>query len=343
VIKALLSTDISPPFCCGCGCGCGCGCDDGEYHIQRRINADGQVEISDDGGLSWELDPNGDVRNFITLFPPRDEGETDGECLAAENIAYKFKELMDTIFAQLAAGGGAAGAAPAVIAVLVTIGFPTGLGAVLALIYGLISALIGLVSAGLEGSFDTAFWADFKCYWYCVVDADGTVTQDDIDYVYERVAERWGTPNPIANKVIADMMEVLGANGITNAARMDNVVESSCETCECPACGDNYEIYNHLPGDYGTIIDIQPGWIDVAPGVGGYMTISTITPGVCCYVTGQELISGGPGELSAFKLCGTGYSAPFIPNTPIGNCCEVIEAQFTGYGVLRIFLDECPP
>lgn len=216
------------------GCGCG-GSSEGSYPVQERWNSDNQLEASYDGGATWVLAPERDSRNAVIVFPPRQAGSGDGKCLSSENATAFFKQMLETIVNQISLGGGAAGAAPAVIALLITIGFPTGLGAVLALVYGLISAVIGLVNASLEGTFDTAFYDALKCAFFCVVDEDGTLTKSDLDSVYSDMSAYLGT-NPPAQWVLQEIINAVGAKGFTNAARGDSIPTSDCSDCD--ACYD---------------------------------------------------------------------------------------------------------
>lgn len=320
--------------------GCGCG-DDGSFERQERFTADGDLEVSFDGGATWEDGSKYDARDNVIIFPPRPEGETDGQCLAAENATYFFKTMVDTILAQLAAGGGAAGAAPAVIALLITIGFPTGLGAVLALVYGLISAVIGLVTAGLEGTFDSTFYDDLRCYFFCVIDSDGTLTDADITSIYNDLVDRFGGTNPAALAVCVNILETVGSKGFTNAARGDSVPTSDCSDCECPTlCAEKYQIYQLDPA-YGEILEYGENYIIAACGASGYLTLEAIDFNDCCFVNSMEILSGVGGG-TAFEPCGAEPSPPWVAATAVGQCASIIECQFSVVGTMKIFLDECP-
>lgn len=324
----------------------GCGCsDDGEYNVLERFNSDGQLEASTDGGVTWHLAPERDARNAVILFPPRQTGSADDKCLSAENAAGFFKATMDTIFAQLAAGGGAAGAAPAVIALLITIGFPTGLGAALALVYGLISAVIGLVSAGLDGTFDTAFYDALKCSFYCVIDEDGTLTKSDLDQVFTDMSAYVGG-NVIPIAAIGDILNTVGEKGFTNAARGDSIPTSDCSDCNCiPGCANNYEI---LDGVYlGNFAGYDRFQTTINSGK-QWLFLRAVDVDNCCQMLDWRVVGTNPGIINNRVPCGNSNNPPVgaIANWNLGNCSNYLSSESvnplgTPY-TIEILFGDCP-
>lgn len=256
---------------------CVCCCDDEKLPLQYRYTPDGKLEISDDGGVTWRDGSAYDTREQVPMYPPT---LPDGsECLYAENIADKIKEIVDLLVTQANAGSDAVTAASAVIGILLAIGFPAApLAVFLILVYGLFAAVFSLVSGGLSGTFDAQFWADFKCYWYCAISPDGEVTDSTIEQVKQKVIERFTTPNPIAVQVIFDAITMLGTNGLTNAARMgDSILNGDCESCDCDPewCHEfdflttNGSFQNVSGSNYGSWVSGQ-GWVsELVSGSGG--------------------------------------------------------------------------
>ena len=221
---------------------CVCCCDDGKPKIpeQYRYTPTGRLEVSYDGGETWEDGSAFDQRNQVVVVPPPAVPPDDAKCNYAENISDKVKESVDKLVVQINGGASVVAAAPALLAVWIALGGPANpLASLMVIVYGIISAVIGLINADLTGTFDSTWWSDFKCYWYCVIAEDGTVTDANIQAVKNKVIERLSSPtNPLAIQVITSMIDGMGAKMLTNAARMgDSILSSDCSGCDC-GCAD---------------------------------------------------------------------------------------------------------
>lgn len=214
---------------------CGCGGSGESLPLQYRYTPEGKLEVSKDGGITWEDGSAYDERNQVPVYPPASPLPADSSCLYAENITDEVKKQVELIINSIENGGTVASAAAALLPLLVAIGLPAApLAAFLILVYGLISVIISLVAGGLSNSFTQAFWDEFKCMWFCVIAENGEVTESEIEQVKEKVADYFGAPNPLAIKTIQDIISMLGANALTNAARMgDSILTGDCVDCEC--------------------------------------------------------------------------------------------------------------
>lgn len=286
-----------------------CCCDEPTIPPQYRWTSDGTLQVSRDGGETWEDDPADDPRNLVTLLPG--PGLADGDkCTYAANISHEVKKQVDFILNELANGKTAADIAPAVIALAIALGLPSGgLSLFLIVVYGLISAFIALADRGLEGSFDTTFWEHYQCFWFCVISDDGEVTDAMIETVKGKVSEYFGTLNPLAAKVMNDTIGTMGAKELTNSARMNLVADADCSDCDCEEfCGGTWAIHD-FGGTVGTIVAQTETTITIRTGAPTgepktYVMISSSSG--CCHFTHIQRTAGS-GQVNLFwSGCGDG-------------------------------------
>lgn len=222
---------------------CGCGGGGNAIPMQYRYTPEGQLEVSQDGGITWEDGSAYDERNQVAVYPPPITPPTDSECLYAENVTDKVKQVVEITINNLESGGTVASAAGAILPALVALGLVAAPAAVfMILLYGIAATVISVIAEGIGNSFDSTFWGEFKCMWYCVINPDGEVTDAMIESVKQEVSAYFGVSNPLAIKTIQDTIGMLGANMLTNAARMgDSILSSDCDDCGC----DDEWCYNH--------------------------------------------------------------------------------------------------
>lgn len=292
-------------------CGCG-GVSEQPLPLQFRYDENGNLEVSKDGGETWQDGSDYDERELITLLPGLPDYIDDKPCVGAAAIANKTKELVDVISAQIGSGADAATIAAAIIPLLVPLGLVAApLAVFLTLIWGLITAMLALIDNGLEASFDTAFWNDYTCYWFCELDENVEVTQANIDSVYSQVSDRFGSGNPIATAVIGDILTALGTKMLTNAARSGVSTVFDCSGCQCGDldCGfttnltTNLERWSVSVDKFDVATFEKPIGTLIGDGVafaaGGAFTLAAYTEfEEPCYITSVTLFTLGRGSAS---------------------------------------------
>lgn len=315
---------------------CGCGCGD-SLPKQYRYDENGKLEVSLDGGQTWQDGSAYDERNLITVYPPAETLPADSQCLYAENIKDEVKKQIETILNNLETGGTVASAAAALLPLLVTIGFPAApLAAFLILVYGLISVIVSVIATGVENSFDTAFWDEFQCMWFCVIQEDGEVTDAMIEVVKQNVADYFTPANPLATKAINDTMGILGAKALTNAARLgDSILTSDCSGCDC---GEWCYEFDFTLSDQGweasTTVDANystgNGW-GVGADQGVIFIKKTFSPTAA--ITSIRVIASG---IAAAGGVGIRSPMPF-QNAPTGDSDHIFTVTYSGTEITAAF------
>lgn len=206
-------------------CGCGGGA---SIPTNQRYTEDGLLEVSYDGGVTWENGEAIDPRFNSPLFPPLDGSTEQQKC----NTAYgAVQYLQDTIYSDLTTYTSAAQLLTfiaSVLAILFTGGVATPL--IVAAVGNLFAFGLSAVDAALTG----AVWDDFGCLLYCRLEDDGTMTTENFIGLQADVN---ATFTGIVPQVLNDAVRMLGPVGLVNSGRSIRITSADCSGCECNECG----------------------------------------------------------------------------------------------------------
>lgn len=216
----------------------GCGCDgDRGQPTNQRYTEDGFLEVSYDGGETWENGNAIDPRFNSPVWTPLSGADGDTKkCAAANSIVTALKEEKAASSAVLGAAGGLAGLVIAVAGFVAGTGVGIVAGVIIALIGGVLTLIVNGGQAAFDASFDEEFWADVLCILYCNMSDDASFTPGQWSDAINDI--KGLSPYP-ANDWTQAMVKSVGAVGLTNLARSNRAGALSCEGCECvPACED---------------------------------------------------------------------------------------------------------
>lgn len=318
----------------------GCCPDDGRI---GRFGADGQWETSDDGGATWTDNPDADPRNDYIGAPPLSGTPSNAlRCAAADNVREQMKTFRDDLADLLASGTTVLAIIASIIALIGILVGLSGAGiSISVLLFGLASQLLSLTPAIVQAQLNDTVMDEFRCLVYCRMEQNGQLTYDGWVQLLADIAS---TFNDFPETFFYSIVNGMGYIGVSNAGTIGAATASDCGDCQCDnSCAEKYQIYQNNP-TYGSIVEYGDNYIICQTGDTGYLTLEAIDFNDCCYVNAIEMLSGTGGG-TAFEQCGIEPSPPWIGNTPIGQCCSIIEVQWsTGYpgGQVKIFLDECP-
>lgn len=323
------------------------GCCCGNNGALTRWNEDGELEISYDGGETWQPYPQGDPRQNVTTLPPiPGEDGAEKKCEAANSGVVYFQQIQHDQSVKRAVGANIAELAAALIGFLVAIGIIATGGALAVFL-----AAVGAVAANLSAEdFDAAFtetvWDKLLCALYCTMSPDGSFTDAQFNRAVGQVASNTtGT----AKSWLTGMMKTMGAKGLTNAVRLGLLGTRDCGSCDCPLfCPDNFDIWDRTdigyPIDrYGTILEREDNRIRVQFN-SNYITLTTNDIEQCCKVVDWTLVSGGAVYATAHNLCGEPFDGAFEHEaTVLNQCVWIFEFQALGDDrpVLDIFFGDC--
>jgi hypothetical protein len=196
-----------------------------------RINENGELEISYDGGITWVPYPQGDPRQNVTLLPPLPGADGDDKKCTAANSAVAYliqiqqdqvvKRQLNTNIAELAA---------ALIAFLVAIGIIATGGALAVFLAAIGAIAMNLSAEDFDNAFTETVWDNLLCTLFCNMGSDATFTDNQWQAVINDIeADNSGT----AESWLVGMIKAMGAKGLQNAARLGLVGTRLCTSCDC--------------------------------------------------------------------------------------------------------------
>lgn len=205
--------------------GCGGCCDDPIY----RYNADGVREVSRDGGETWTTD-TGDPRVSGTILPPPLWLDPEGgnECEGAASARASIETALNQIF-----NTGVDVGLPALIglvqAILCAFLGPAGC-AISSIVTSIALALIEVGAEILEDAMTDDVYDDFQCILFCNIAGDATFSEAAWQQVKSDIVDQFsGDPR----FVLWNVVNAIGAVGLTNAARMAIAGTGDCDDCDC--------------------------------------------------------------------------------------------------------------
>jgi len=292
---------------------CGCGCAD---ETQQRLNPDGTIEVSTDGGTTWTpLPASQDPRQNGSYLPAPPNADTDdGKCEMANSLVAALKQDQAELYGRMSLGAGAAELAALFIAFLVAVGV-IATGGALAIFGAAIGALLTSFDAtAWNALFVDELWADLLCEVKCAISDDGSISQADALAIGAQI---YASHPDRAGQFIRDVLTAWGAVGATNAARIGIDGALDCDDCDCPAgCVDPSWIV------VGTFVSMDATSITIdsafSAGYGQNMVVygSDTTGEFCCYFASLDVISGsGPSGYGYIDCDGTPHALSPILTT----------------------------
>lgn len=272
----------------------GCCPDDGRL---SRFTEDGIYQTSDDGGETWEDNPQADPRNQATQAPPLGGSGDSTRCAAADNVRDTFKAYKATVRGLLEAGTTVLAIVAGLIGALgLLLGLSVaGLG-ISVLLFGMAAALLSLTPEELDDALSDEVFDEFRCLVYCAAEDDGTFTYSAWVDLIGAVDDTFsGFPEQFFHAILAAM----GYIGLCNAATTGVATADDCDDCDCPAtCGDPALI------TIGNVIEsgIESGHryliVESEVYAGSFSDVSwqtfgnTSPPAILCFITSIETLSG---------------------------------------------------
>lgn len=263
----------------------------------QRYNEDGELEVSYDGGVTWQPAPQLDPRVSGIVAPPIMGEDGEGKRCAAAASAEEY--VKQNLIEDLTEGDTYAEVYAACIAIVAALGV-TGIGVLIA---AAAAAIFVAGVAAVEAAFTTEVWVEFRCILYCHMKNDGSFDAAGWEGVKADILSEY---TGVVSAILYNWVNSVGIVGLTNSARSGFVATADCD-CGCDdACVSEAWI------QCGTVVDVGDGWIeiqaDVAPyGSGAYAIMygSTGSPDwsdYCCMLCDIEILSGTQNG-AAYRLC----------------------------------------
>jgi len=272
---------------------------------------DGNLEVSDDGGVTYTPAPQDDIRiNPKVVFPqpPTEEG-VDEICLAADGMVNLIKEQIGD---QLTDDMGRY-----TLQQLITDWTTNVIGTsnpfqALAII--VTNQIFALIIAAVRAALTDEVYASLRCIFSARMSTDISFTPAAADDVRSDILSQI---SGVAGVFLEHLVYLLGSGGLTNLAR--SMAGSSDEAC-CPDCSaDMWSIVNYSGTNVGSILSVGSNWIIVQGsshpdfGTPWNAMIETDSDLTCCVPISVEWLTGDHVGENVF---GVDSPAPRWPGTP---------------------------
>lgn len=252
--------------------GCCCG---EQTNVQQRFNPDtGVLEVSYDGGQTWETaPPEQDPRNAILVYPDTlpDGDDPAKKCAAANSIVKLYQNQEQQEYDELAGDAQRADLVAIILGILMVLGI-LATGGLLNILSLAIAVLVANYDAATYAAFFTeTFWQDLLCACYCHVANDGSFTQEDFHRVVTDMSMKYPI-NAMPGKWIYNYLQMAGAGGLSNASQLGLDAGLSCDDCNCAPCtSSDIDPYNAATvNNVITIIDAATVETDAVFADGSY-------------------------------------------------------------------------
>ena len=298
----------------------GCCPDEGKIY---RFTEDGELEVSTDGGETWEPAPEDDPRLTATRFPPLPGTPGSAyKCTAANNAVGNLKQMADQLIDDAGLWGGLTFLIAAIQAILVFIGIFASGGLLTPLIVGLAGSLLTFGQVAFEAAMTDEVYETLCCIFYCNMNNDGTFTQEQIDTIKSEISSQL---TGVAATYLRDNVGLLGAIGMSNmAATNQSAFTFDCSGCDCvPYCesADSWfaATVNSITDNGDGTITFNVSSVDNGGGVQYVAWGDRVDPdSPCCEFLSFVPTTGFGVPGGAVQLCGSGVETGIIPTG--GNC-----------------------
>jgi len=327
-------------------------CNDGSVNLTVVLHQVNTVtfglEISIDGGETWQPDPE-DPRNLIVALPPPvPAGVAADLCEAATLGTVHLQEIKDAITPLVGLTISLFALALEVLLAILAVWIGNAKAdSLVALVMAVVKALQEATLEEWNGIWTQEVWDKVLCALYCHMSPDGTFTDEGYAGLVNELQGNLpgGSSAMGARSWVHVFLTVLGRTGVNNICAYGDPQGADCSAC---TCGCDVDLWGLLDGSHGTIVDRQDDWIEVAasetvPGQ-WYIILTTGDPNLCCLVDSAlyEYTSGSCQgcELAWFE-CGTYYPEEVTFGLMGERCTPLVQIQSQTPFTVKIHFAPC--
>jgi hypothetical protein len=201
-----------------------------------RLNPDGSISVSTDGGITYHTDNSQDPRYQLPIFPPQvGDNPADTKCKAANSIVRQMKDIQIGNSAKIGVDTTILAMATSLIglAVLVFVD-PALIPFLIGAVFELASALLVTTSTAYNALFSDDDWNWVLCEIYCKLSDDGTFPADQFVNLQSDFDSHFTGNAALTFSSILNTWQLPGINRAGSIPTSDNLDCSSCPDCECP-------------------------------------------------------------------------------------------------------------
>lgn len=275
---------------------------------QRRLNSDGTMSVSFDGGATWQPAGDLDPRNTATQLPPVPGSDAPTiKCKAANSIVRQLKDQQAGYSANIGVISTIAEMAASLVGLAILVFFDPALAPFLiGAFFELAAALLATTQTAYNALFTDDDWGWILCEVFCLMDDTGALTQADFVQIESDFDAHFSGNAALTFSSILDAWQLAGLNNASKIPTTDNLDCSGC----CAECDPTmWTIFNGAE-NYGTVVSYGSNYViadlEFAPSTVGeyYLRMKTPTTIDCCTITGWEVVSGGTLNITVYGQCG---------------------------------------
>ena len=219
----------------------GCGCDEDIVTLTRINPETGEVEVSNDDGVTWTPDPESPYIQATIAVPLAGENGDVKRCEGANNIVESMQDLQAQYSEMIGQVNTVADLVIAVVVAGVALLFlPFVAASLIALLTPLFTKAFEVarfLSVTTQPQYDALFtnevWTTARCILYCHISPNGSYSAKQWKDVQSDLKAQLGATSATAGANLASMVDVWGRVGLNNAARIGSGAEGNCDDCPC--------------------------------------------------------------------------------------------------------------
>ena len=269
----------------------GCKCEDQALWL-HRFAPDGTMEVSKNGGLTWQADPS-DPRITAPQLPLLPgNASLEKKCAAANNVEAHIKEKADQLAADAELWSGIQTMIAALIGLLLFLEIIGTGGALTPIVLAFGGALLAGGRAAFIAAMTEDVWDQFRCMVYFNLTGDGVLKSGGLEAIKSKVHSDF---TGIAVTFFDYTLNLLGEIGINNIAKTGSGSAEPCDEC-CPTIsvyrmdeGGVSEPVLYEPDELG-YYTIPMTYYHSGGGYDGYQTN-------ICFTSNKDLPPGSPVSL----------------------------------------------
>jgi hypothetical protein len=318
----------------------GC-CGDNQTH---RFSPAGIYQSSDDGGITWNDDPQNDPRNSYVGAPPLPGVASNAKrCASADNVRGLFEQYRDNLIEIVGATPSILAIIAGILAFIGVIAGISGVGIGVGVIFLTMAAeIVQIGGTGISAEITFTALENFKCMVYCRMNEDGELTYDAWQGLLSDIAAGF---SGFAETFFYQTVNGMGYIGVTNAGTVGAATATDCDGCECDL---QLEVFDGFPAE--NLESLGDGnWrltSDDRADDTFTMYVRRLGGGIF-YIDSVDIISGSDSPQCVLE------NAPGLEEFPGGlNCAPWIDSVnhcYDGIGyraiapfVIEIHVTECP-
>lgn len=245
-----------------------------------RYNPDtDQIEMSPDGGTTWNPAPGSDPRHSLAFLRPPVAGSSK-QCDAAANMTKWLHDFIDQMLFDFELVGTVTTIINSILLSLneLTAGYAT----FLELISELAETISTAGAVALAAAFTSTEYDLLTCIFYCNVDVNGRVDANGLSIIQSEITAQLNTTAALITNAI---LSIQGEIGLSNAGAIGGQTGdcSGCASCDwCHVWGAGFTNLNNWTNLFsgGSGVYVDPIWTGQGGSGAESISIHTVTPSV---------------------------------------------------------------